>query len=276
MTTHVLPPRGERARPAWAPDLARWQGTDPAAAAPAAQVGLEVLRAFLDTGRVEGWNDLPRRDRGTLTALGWLDDAGATTELGAQARANLGAGARTLHLRSHDEATRVRGFVLVGAETALVAREAARAAGRPDDGDDEGYRGDVVVDLVPVGALPLVLARWGGVRPTPHVVGETFRLGDGRALARRLRDASARLPEEADADLADVWSQPWTWWSVRTDEGEIELTYVDAGRAGQFAVRENGAALVRRPESLVWGELQRLPARLAALGGEPDPDGSDW
>lgn len=272
MTTSAVSHRGDHAHQH---EVAGPAGVDRLVRAGSLPVTLEAVTEFVETGAIAAWVELTGRDRATFTTLGWLDDTGTITVLGTQVRDDLAHPAHTLHLRSHDETRRVGGFVRVGARSALVVGEAAYTA-RSDDEDGAPYRGDVAVDLVPVAALPLVLARWGGVRPTGHVVGETFRLGDGAALGRRLRDAATVLPDDADADLADVWAQPWTWWSVRSDEGDVELTYVDAGSAGQFAVRENGAALVRRPESLVWGELQRVSARLAALRDEADPDGSDW
>ncbi|WP_226346348.1 hypothetical protein [Agilicoccus flavus] len=131
----------------------------------------------------------------------------------------------------------------------------------------------------PADALPLVLGRFAGLRPSPILDGDET-LVDRAVLEARLNDPATPAPADAPEWLRRAWAAPWRRWTVETDAADLRLLdHIDAAEAGQLVVRPHDAtrvAIQTRPEGLVWGELQTVPALLAAARGEIDPDASEW
>ncbi len=209
----------------------------------------------------------PGRDQ--LVASGWFTADGAPTARTAELRRELGESRTSLTLRRTDAAGEHRGWVCAGPHVAVVGLE-ERALAYSDD-LEKTPRGAMTFEVVPVSALPIVLARWGGLAPTWNY-DDPHDLSDVAAVEARLLDATVPPPADADPGLRSLWAGSWSRWSIRVPATQAALEYLCVADVGHYMVRRRtagGTVLAPRPGSLVWGDLQKL---VAALPGQVDED----
>lgn len=118
--------------------------------------------------------------------------------------------------------------------TALVwATEGPRRAAQPAPAG-EGLRGATcgTVLWLPTMHLPAQLAAWIGLGPAWPMATSPGAMPRA-VLDRRTGDPTAPPPADADDHLREVWSQPWSTWSLVTDTGHA-VAAVQAGRHGTF------------------------------------------
>ncbi|WP_168582329.1 hypothetical protein [Gephyromycinifex aptenodytis] len=260
--------------------LTEWGAEDlrPLQRRPDQKIGVFRLRAgavrhLLQPSGLEGWTDERQADRDELAARGWTNEDGEPTAKAVELDRQLRAHGDVLHLSAADASGVVQGWIHCGADQAVVivgpTQRPSNVAQNPfsRQGGLPEPQADVMVDVVSLDAVPLLLARWGGLSPAWSDL-EPLTLVDTDVLSRRVADASEPALPEADADLARLWERPWTWWSVATASREVDLQYINAADCGQFMPRRNDdgtTALMARPCNLVWGDLQvvcrRLPSR---------------
>lgn len=217
---------------------------------------------LLHDGR-SAWEDERITHRAPFVEGGWLTEDGEPTPSGARLRADLAGQACTLRLEALDAAGALTATLSCGRAFAVVVAGTER---RPHLDEPEAADDIVSVDVVPASAVPLLLARWGGLTPT-WSVGDRLAPLDDAAFRRRLADPAEPPPPGADADIEAVWQRPWTLWRVCGVEAELELEYLNAGDRGQLVPRrtpDGRIRLVSRPGSLVWGDLQQVYGRLPA------------
>lgn len=234
-----------------------------------------AIRHVLQPSGFEGWTDERRADREILAAQGWTTrDGDPTTEAVALHR-ELRDHGDVLHLTAADTQGVVRGWIHCGDTRAVVIIDPKRhyAYDLPSsvsgEGDAPEPTDECVVDVVQIDAIPILLARWGGLAPT-WTVAEPLTPLRASAIERRVVDAEEPLPSGANADLAEVWERPWTWWAVATTGREVDLQFIHAGDRGQFVshvVQDDRTRLVPRPGTLVWGDLQQVCERLPSRSG---------
>lgn len=180
-------------------------------------------------------------------------------------------------MRATDAGGTHRGWIRVGATLMVVAVEAERVS----LGAEAVERGLMSFEVQPVAALPIVLARWGGLAPTWNY-DEVHDLGDAagvRAVEDKVRDAQTPPPSGADEGLRDLWRRPWTRWTVRGPRLAAPVEYLSVPGAGQYVVRRRtngGTVLAPRPGSLVWGDLQQLAATVTGQDQQDADDAADW
>lgn len=237
-----------------------------------------AVRHLLQPSGLEGWTDERRADRETLVSQGWTTRDGDPTAEAGVLHQELRAHGDVLHLTAADTRGVVRGWIHCGAERAVVIIDPLRhyAHDLPSpvssEADAPEPTDEVVVDVVQLAAIPVLLARWGGLAPTWTVTDPLTPVG-ARAIQRRVLDAQEPPPADTHAELADVWERPWTWWSVATADRQVDLQFIHAGDRGQYVShdRQDGdALLVPRPGTLVWGDLQQVCGRSSSRSG------GDW
>ena len=212
-----------------------------------------------------------RADRAELTRAGWLTARGELTPAGRELAQGLGAQPVVLGLHAWHRGELRRGWIVAGEHLAVAAYEEDAASA------EDAAPGRVSVDVAPVNALPIVLAKWGGLAPTWNY-DVAHEVSDVALVRDRVHDTSIAAPAGSDAELTQLWAQDWTLWGVRAPEADIDLEFLAIGEQGQYVVRErtDGATvLAPRPGSLLWGDLQLV---LSALPGHgpAERDGDDW
>ncbi|GAB95829.1 hypothetical protein BJY21_000914 [Kineosphaera limosa] len=220
-----------------------------------------------------------RDQRESLVRAGWFSPQGQPTLQTVRLRRDLGSTPALLELRVSSPDGRRRGWIRAGVALALVVVEEHPV---PLSADVEAEPpGPVTFEVLPVGALPIALARWGGLAPTWNY-DEVHDLGDAAAVQAvevKVTDTSTPAPAGADEGLLDLWSREWSRWSVRGPHLGPGLEYVSIADAGQYVVRRRsngGTVLAPRPGSLVWGDLQKLVAGLPGQGDPEEDDAADW
>lgn len=210
-----------------------------------------------------------------LVAAGWLRADGAPTARTTDLRRGLGESRTSLTLRRTDATGEHRGWVCAGARLAVVGLEERTLA---FSDDVEGApRGSMTFEVAPVSALPIVLARWGGLTPTWNY-DDPHDLSDVAALQARVIDPAVPPPGDADPELRTLWAGSWSRWSIRVPATDTALEYLCVTDAGHYVVRRRtagGTVLAPRPGSLVWGDLQTLVAALPGQGPD-EGDAADW
>lgn len=211
--------------------------------------------------------------RAELIESGWFTAQGEPGPHTKDLRRELEVSRTSLELRATDARGVRRGWVCAGRGLAVVAFEQAPLS--PTAEPATTPRGAMTFETVPVSALPIVLARWGGLAPTWNY-DAVHELSDAFAVDARVVDRRTPPPEGADDGLRDLWSRPWTRWSIRCDDLGIDAEYVAIEGAGHYVVRRStsgATVLAPRPGGLVWGDLQKLVAGLPGLVAEDDlPD----
>lgn len=210
-------------------------------------------------------------DRAQLVPSGWLSTARGLGERGQELAAGLGTARTVLSLRAWHRGELRRGWVVVGDEVAVTAYEEDAAT------SEQAPPGVVTFDVTPVDALPIVLAKWGGLAPTWNY-DTAHEVGDAALVQRRVHDMGTPAPPGGDAELARLWQEDWTLWAVQDEASGIDLEFLAIGEQGQYVLRErtDGATvLAPRPGSLLWGDLQLVLATLSG-GSQDGDDGEDW
>lgn len=233
-----------------------------------------AVKHLLRPSGLQGWTDERGSDRELLIEQGWTTVDGDPTSAAVALHRELRDQGDVLHLTAVDSRGVVRGQIHCGVERAVVVVSTTRrsvsqlpsAVPAPGEAD----LGDVEVDVVPLSAVPLLLARWGGLTPA-WTVGDRLAPLAADVVRRRVLDPQQPLPDGADDDLVELWQRPWTWWTVATAGREVDLEFINAADRGQLVPRDKtdgSLRLVARPGSLVWGDLQqvcgRLPSRAAS------------
>ena len=214
--------------------------------------------------------------RDELVEAGWLTTAGLPSPRLQELRRDLAVSRVSLRLDATSARGRRRGWICAGPRLAVVALEEDALPSSADPA--RAARGAMTFEVVPVSALPIVFARWGGLAPTWNY-DAAHELSDPAALEARVADDGAPLPSDADDTLRSLWSRPWTRWSIRWPERSLDVEYLAVAGAGQYVVRRaaSGAtALAPRPGSLVWGDLQQLVAQLPGQAPVEEDDAPDW
>lgn len=227
------------------------------------------------TDDADVWSVLAQEPaRAELVDSGWFTPDGT---LGAQTRdlrADLETSRTAIELRAVDATGQRRGWVCAGPRLAVVALEEEPLPLTADPARTP--RGAMTFETVPVNALPIVFARWGGLAPAWNY-DAAHPLSDPATVDARVTDGAAPPPDGADETLRDLWARPWTRWSVHCDDRGVVAEYLAVAGAGQYVVRRRAGGatmLAPRPGSLVWGDLQKL---VAGLPGQIDPDDrADW
>ncbi len=224
-----------------------------------------ALLAPLFRGELPDWTGTAGAQRDMLIALGWADARGHATETAVDLVDDLARDGVTLELGAAGQDGLRAGLLLVGGTQALLAVDSAPWDWDTDrglDGDLGGDLGAVAVRVMPLGEVPIQLARWGRVGPA-WAEGEAVEV-DRTAYASRLRG----LAGEAPAGLDNLWSRPWWRWFIRCRQTDTELTYLLVDGLGQFRITlpDTGAVvLTPRPAGLLWGDLQQAYARLPSV-----------
>ncbi len=241
-----------------------------------------ISRAAFDAmlrGKIDVIDDVA--DRAVLVGCGFLDaDGGATRALGDLVE-DL-SDASVLRLRHTDEQGAARGAELIVGRTVIVAVEPDRRARRDEDpggGAERAAAPDQQADaaarfeVLPVDAIPLMVARWWGVVPRLPTDRPALGPWPEEDVWHRLTDPTTPPPDDADEATLAMWALPWRAWGVRCPEREISRNYLDVRDQCTYVLHRQGSGGLRavpRPSSLIWGDLQTISAQVR---GMDDDDG---
>lgn len=154
-------------------------------------------------------------------------------------------------------------------EMALVIAGSAWNDGQFDPAqqrpDDELFN----VELVPLPDLSTHILRWLGIGPAWNLALEPDSMGMDILDAKVMRNAPPPAPDAANEAFRDAWTEPWMIWSFDGvgQDGSLEsLTYVHAGRRGQYRLAqpdEHSMLLVPMGSSVVLDQIEdRIQAML--------------
>ena len=235
--------------------------------------GFELLRrsAARDLRvRRLGAAEVAQLDR--LVAAGLLDAKGRLTDPGQWVAATLAQPQGEVHV---DAAVGRIPFSfrasLRGDHAVVVATASPRPwSGADPDAEQVPASADTLtVDDVPLGYLPVALARWVGLGPAWSLATEPELLPESLVTAR-LEDPDVPAPAEADVVLREVWRQPWFLWTLQTTAAPHGLVVVHAGDRGCYATvstPEPGVVAFRAIASYdVWLRLLELVAGATVTG----------
>jgi hypothetical protein len=164
-----------------------------------------------------------------------------------------------------------RGSTPLTFDAYVNAGRALVVANRSPAGPEEAPRGDdiltaattVHLDLCDVTLVPLAMAGWVGLAPAWSLA-TTPELIEEELILRRADDPTVAPPEDADAHLRYMWSQPWFPWTLQASGVDTGRVMVNAGRAGHFALMQGDGERVRFGAMLsydVWFDLVAMVER---------------
>jgi hypothetical protein len=108
--------------------------------------------------------------------------------------------------------------------------------------------------------LPVALASWLGLGPAWSLSATPDEL-DTQLVEARIADPGAPPPAAADANLREVWGQPWFAWTLTTTPAQRGMAMIHTADRGQLtltaATTPGLTRLVAVPSQLVWLEVVR-------------------
>jgi hypothetical protein len=114
--------------------------------------------------------------------------------------------------------------------------------------------------------LPVALASWLGLGPAWSVRTTPEEL-DTALIEARIAEPGTPPPADGDANLREVWGQPWFAWTLTTTPARHGMAMIHAGARGQLALVEGATPgrtrLVAVPTQLVWLEVVRAVTQRA-------------
>lgn len=224
--------------------------------------------AFLATESARARRGATARDPSlveSLTAAEMTTDEGQLTEAGMTVAGLLTEPRARLRMESGRGSTPLTFDAYIDSGRALVVANPSPA------GFEEAPHGDAILtaattvhlDLCDVTHVPLAMAGWVGLAPawslatTPELLGEEL-------ILRRADDPAVPPPDDADANLRYMWSQPWFLWTLQASGVDHGRVMVNAGRAGHFALMQGEDERVRfgaMPSYDVWFDLVAMVER---------------
>ena len=234
--------------------------------------GFELLRrSAAGDLRVRGLDagEVGQLDR--LVAAGLLDAKGRLTDSGLRISGTLAQPQGQLHVDAAVGRIPFSFQAFLRGDHAVVVATASPHPWSVSDPDAQqvALADTLTIDDVPVGYLPVALARWVGLGPAWSLGTEPEGLPESLVTAR-LEDPDVPAPADADPLLRAVWRQPWFLWTLRTTASQHGLVVVHAGNRGCYALAstpEPGVVALRAIASYdVWLRLLELVAQ-AGSGG---------
>lgn len=108
--------------------------------------------------------------------------------------------------------------------------------------------------------LPVVLASWLGLGPAWSLRTAPEEL-DTTLVEARIADPRTAPPVDSDANLREVWGQPWFAWTLTTTPAHRGMAMIHTGPRGQLSLTAAPAPgrtrIASVPTQLVWLELVR-------------------
>ncbi|MFC0249904.1 hypothetical protein ACFFIO_15460 [Citricoccus parietis] len=126
--------------------------------------------------------------------------------------------------------------------------------------------GFVCVDVIREESLPLAMAAWAGVGPAWTVMSTIDRIPMDLFERRLEQGRGVPPPDGADEPMLRMWEQPWFAWRVIMPGLERELSWLNAGSAGQYHIgqgHDGSMRLLAEPSGSVWTTLVRETGILA-------------
>lgn len=120
--------------------------------------------------------------------------------------------------------------------------------------------GAVRVDVVREESLPLAMAAWAGFGPAWTVMSTLDRIPLDLFEQRLEHGPEVGPPDGADEPMLRMWEQPWFAWRVTMPGLDRELSWLNAGAAGQYHIgrgRDGSMLLLAEPAGSVWTTLVR-------------------
>lgn len=126
--------------------------------------------------------------------------------------------------------------------------------------------GFVCVDVIREESLPLAMAAWAGVGPAWTVMSTIDRIPIDLFERRLAQGPVVNPPDGADEPMLRMWKQPWFAWRVTMPGLERELSWLNAGAAGQYHLgrgQDGSMLMLAEPSGSVWTTLVRETGILA-------------
>jgi hypothetical protein len=235
------------------------------------RAGFELLRRSaagdLRVRRL-GAGEVAQLDR--LVAAGLLDTNGRLTDPGLRVAGTLAQPQGMVHVDAAVGRIPFSFQASLHGDHAVVVATASPQPWSGSDPDAEqvlALADALTIDDVPVGYLPVAVARWVGLGPAWSLATEPELLPEA-LVAARLEDPEVPAPAEADPLLREVWRQPWYLWTLRTTASQHGLVVVHAGDRGCYAMAsapEPGVVAFRAISSYdVWLRLHELVGEAGA------------
>ncbi|WP_116114930.1 hypothetical protein [Austwickia chelonae] len=228
------------------------------AATPAARVSRRTADALRGLG---GLTTLPDHDQTFLHERGLLEADGRPTAAGQLLRHDLHSSSVVLLYAVDTEGVH-RARLHVGRRRLLYVGGPGPEH-TPDTAD---------ILIYPADAVPIVLARWGGLHPSEETTDEQYGPICASDFWQLLTTADPGPLLALDSAQEELWNAPWRIWGVQSDPHGVSLAYLDVEGRGTYAIRHDaGQVTIRgRHSSLLWGDLL---ATSTAIRGRR---GCDW